>query len=1050
MTKNNEISTGIRSRNDSLRLWIDNHFNLMHFILIYLYICGDTNARTSELVDYVITGACDSLSEYIQIQPEGSPRGNVDKTVNGYGKKLIDLCKYTGLQICNGRLNESIYTCYKYNGESVVDYLLAPPGAFASIDNFKVCDKTVYSDHSALSFSLTNVTNGLHPVNKHTQQRCSYPVVYRWDPSKQPIYCEKLLGTECTKIYENLLCKIIDIDRDPRSAIGIFDDYMNTAINGLFHKRKVVNTNDFPRNKWFDDECKSAKRKLHGMPKKCMTENDRNAYNELMREYKALIQRKKRKYYLAIASDVKYLHERDPQGYWQFWKRHRPSPQNSNLLDAGIFTEYYRNLENKPPDVFFDKQFMKNIDEFISRYDDGISLHTNDVLNDILNAPISTDEIKASLRRMKVNKAPGTDGIPSEFYKYSHGILDKPLTVLFNHVLNTRSYPSTWCEGLINPLHKQESPTLPDNYRKITITPAIGKIFDGILNNRLQFAKECLSLGDPLQNGFKPNASAIDNVFLLNGIIDKCKANGRPLYTCFVDFKSAFDLINRSALLFKLINQGCVGKFLSVIQSMFRNATSRVKWGGHHGEIFENMYGVLQGGVLSPNLFKLFLEDIPDYLDTGKGVHIGGMKIPYLLYADDLVFMSESPSGLQNLIRGLENFCTQWHMVVNLTKTKVVVFNERFANGDNSSFYFNKKKIPVSNFYNYLGVIFSNANDRFYDNYENKRGKALRAIYAARNLAHGVIGPDISPTILFKIFDTQIQPIIDYGSEIFYDRKPKPRLESLQTTYLKRALGVRVQTSNLAILGESGRYPLIARQEKLTLGYWLKLTTVPTPNPLRLVYDELYRLSMAGHTTWCSHVRELLKSIGLSDIWEDQKTLITVESINQLKSLFKLELERYYTRNWLKDINNAEKHPILRTYTVFKEKLCLETYIQCIPIKKYQQAISRFRVSSHRLGIELGRHQKPYLPVEKRLCHFCSSGNVDDEYHFLIHCGFHAVGRKILYSTACQNIINFEELSDQDKFKEILISRNEKVIFSLGKFIYEGFKSRDLVQRRNH
>ena len=199
-----------------------------------VYICGDTNARTSELVDYVITGACNSLSEYIQIQPERSPRGNVDKTVNGCGKKLIDLCKYTGLQICNGRLNESICTCYKYNGESVVDYLLAPPGAFASIENLKVCDKTVYSDHNALSFSLTNRTNGLHPVNKHAQKRCSYPVVYRWDPRKQPIYCEKLLGTECTKIYENLLRKIIDIDRDPRSAIGIFDDYMNTAINGPF------------------------------------------------------------------------------------------------------------------------------------------------------------------------------------------------------------------------------------------------------------------------------------------------------------------------------------------------------------------------------------------------------------------------------------------------------------------------------------------------------------------------------------------------------------------------------------------------------------------------------------------------------------------------------------------------------------------------------------------------------------------------------------------------------------------------------------------------
>ena len=208
-------------------------------------------------------------------------------------------------------------------------------------------------------------------------------------------------------------------------------------------------------------------------------------------------------------------------------------------------------------------------------------------------------------------------------------------------------------------------------------------------------------------------------------LVDKCKANGRPLYTCYIDFKSAFDLINRSALLFKLLNQGCTGKFLSVIQSMFRNATSRVKWGGQHGEMFENMYGVLQGGVLSPNLFNSFLEDLPAYLNIEKGVSIGGIHIAYLLYADDLVLMSESPTGLQNLIHGLENFCTQWHMVVNLTKTKILVFNERFVCGDNRYFTFNKNKVPTSNTYNYLGIIFSNANDRFGENYENKHGKAL-------------------------------------------------------------------------------------------------------------------------------------------------------------------------------------------------------------------------------------------------------------------------------------------------------------------------------------
>ena len=266
----------------------------------------------------------------------------------------------------------------------------------------------------------------------------------------------------------------------------------------------------------------------------------------------------------------------------------------------------------------------------------------------------------------------------------------------------------------------------------------------------------------------------------------------------------------------------------------------------------------------------------------------------YLLYADDLVLMSESPTGLQTLIHGLENFCMQWHMVVNLTKTNVVVFNERFTFEDSRYFTFNGNEVPTCKTYNYLGVIFSNANGRFREKYENKHGKALRAIYAARSLAHGTIGRDITPTVLFKIFDTQIQPIIDYSSEVCYDRKVNHRLESLQTIYLKRALGVKVQTSNLAVFGETGRYPLIVKQEKLVLGYWLKLMTMSTTNPLRIVYDELYRLSNAGHITWCTYVGELLTSIGLGNIWEGQN--ISAGNVNQLKSYFKVELERHYTR----------------------------------------------------------------------------------------------------------------------------------------------------------
>ena len=119
-------------------------------------ICGDANSRTSEIPDFVCSQICEDMPELMPDRPNVTPRANVDKIVNSYGKILLDLYKYIGLQICNGRLCDSSNTCYKYNGESVVDYLLALPNTFCLIKHFQILDGMVHSDHCALSFSLSN------------------------------------------------------------------------------------------------------------------------------------------------------------------------------------------------------------------------------------------------------------------------------------------------------------------------------------------------------------------------------------------------------------------------------------------------------------------------------------------------------------------------------------------------------------------------------------------------------------------------------------------------------------------------------------------------------------------------------------------------------------------------------------------------------------------------------------------------------------------------------------------------------------------------------
>ena len=141
-----------------------------------------------------------------------------------------------------------------------------------------------------------------------------------------------------------------------------------------------------------------------------------------------------------------------------------------------------------------------------------------------------------------------------------------------------------------------------------------------IINNRLVYYRRISNEEDPFQNGFKEKSRTIDNAFILNGNIENYKALGQPLYIRYVDFKSAFDYINRNALLFKLLKRGVTGKMLRILKSLFSKTKSWAKWNGSLSEAFENLYGVLQGGVTSPSLFNIFLEDLIIYLDMTYGV----------------------------------------------------------------------------------------------------------------------------------------------------------------------------------------------------------------------------------------------------------------------------------------------------------------------------------------------------------------------------------------------------------------------------------------------
>ena len=399
----------------------------------------------------------------------------------------------------------------------------------------------------------------------------------------------------------------------------------------------------------------------------------------------------------------------------------------------------------------------------------------------------------------------------------------RPLTVLFNYVWEKGIYPDKWCEGIIQPLHKKGNRSEPDNYRKLTLMSCMGKIFESIVNRRLAFQCEVDDLHDHTQFGFTKGCRTSDNVFILNTLVSYSKSKKKPLYVTFIDFSKAFDFVNRPFLYYKLIKQGYGGRLLRIIRSLFSKSSARVRWEGQLGSKIDSTFGVLQGGIISPKLFNIFLADMNEYLDHTCGISINDTTFTHLLYADDLVLVSESADGMQILLNNLEAYCNKWHLLVNSQKSKVMIFNlKRNVNVANYKFSIGHEKLEVVDSYKYLGHVLSNSPDIHKLMYDHLLSQGQNAMHVLKEKIKSTFGY-LPPSLSLKMFDTHVLPILEYDSEIWFQTKEIEILEKLQLKFLKNLLGVRSQTPTIAILADTGRFSLIYRQQATALKYWHRL-----------------------------------------------------------------------------------------------------------------------------------------------------------------------------------------------------------------------------------
>ena len=718
---------------------------------------------------------------------------------------------------------------------------------------------------------------------------------------------------------------------------------------------------------------------------------------------------------------------------------------NNSTLTLQEFTDYFRGQIEPPSTDYHDNDFMKDIQCFVENYT-GIDINSYDInemlTDDICNGPITVEEVTTHLRKLKNNKAAGSDGIPAEFLKYACDDICMPLCAVYNSILEKGEWPTKWAEGIISPVHKKSSINNTDNYRKITVMPALGKVLESIINSRLVFRNIVLSIDDPFQSGFKERSRTVDNIFVLQSLIQRQRFKGKPLYTCFVDFTKAFDYINRYALYYKLIKRGIHGKLLNIICSMYDKATCRVKWKGVLGEQIDSKYGVLQGGMMSPKLFTEFLYDLQNYLESKNGMLLDNTMMTYVLYADDLVLCSDSATGLQNLIDGLHTFCSKWHLIVSLLKTNILIFGKR---KNDNTFKFNGIDINITKEYKYLGTVISTSScDIFSKNYNNLAVKARNAIFALNSYIENSVGY-LNPCLTFKMFDAQISPVMEYASEIWYSGKETPELEKLHLGYLKSKLKIKSSSSTYAVYAECGRFPLLVKQKVTTLKFWQRIINMKDSHIVKKAYNSMIELHEMGQQNWCSHLKNILNEVESQQAWGEQT--LDDRQLGRIKE----KLYEKFMITCMDNINDLDRYPKLRTYALFKKEFRLETYLMSSNNISHTLALLKLRISSHNLRIETGRYTKPTkIPVNERLCIYCTSGEVEDEIHFITKCSLFKNERKELFNIVQnKSIANFLELQEIEQFTHLMINDEPNILQALGKFVYSCFRKRNNITTTN-
>ena len=457
----------------------------------------------------------------------------------------------------------------------------------------------------------------------------------------------------------------------------------------------------------------------------------------------------------------------------------------------------------------------------------------------------------------------------------------------------------------------------------------------------------------------------------------------KDTFTCFIDLKKAFDSVNRNLLWYKLQLYGLNGALLNNITALYKCVEYSLEINDHQTKCFEVKRGVKQGCILSPTLFNIFINDlIPFVQEFDKGIAIDNCKVSILLYADDIVLVAENEQDLQTLIDRVDFWCEKNEMNININKTKILHIRNKSTVRSNFSFNCNQSIIEYCNEYKYLGIYFNEFlnTTQIIDHAATSARKTLAGIIARSKMLGGLMYKSYT-----QLYNSLVVPIMDYGA-VLWGHSEHPHLSMIQNNAMRFFMGCSKTMPIAALTGEMGWLSVQYRHMIIILKMYINLESdYECDDTLFLLYKWSKNIALLNKNNWvwkCMKLMSIIKGINnelaVSDV---------IPSYSQLRrAIHTLAFNEWQYQLHKCTDSNSEFGGKLVLYRQFQFEPVPSGYVTANISPGRRWVMANIRGGCLPLAIETGRYHAPKIPLSKRICIHCDSGEIEDIAHFILFC----------------------------------------------------------------